>query len=68
MMLGGTALAGHHHHHHGNHGGNGYGGEATNNCVNVGVPILSGIGIAGRGAANGASCDARANGFGGDAH
>jgi len=51
----------------GNTGGSGTGGTATNNCVNVGVPILSGIGIAGTGSASGASCDATANGTGGNA-
>jgi len=46
----GTALAGN-------------GGSATNNCVNVGVPILSGIGLlAGEGAVSAASCSASANG------
>lgn len=69
MMLAGTALAGHHHHWWGDSdGGNGKGGKATNNCVNVGVPILSGIGVAGQGGANGASCYASANGSGGDGH
>ena len=47
-------------------GGNGAGGTATNNCVNVGVPIASGTGIAGKGTANAASCDTQANGTGGD--
>jgi hypothetical protein len=51
----------------GNTGGSGTGGTATNNCLNVGVPILSGIGIAGTGAASGASCLATANGTGGNA-
>ncbi len=51
----------------GNTGGSGTGGTATNNCVNVGVPILSGIGIAGEGSASGASCNATANGTGGNA-
>jgi len=42
-------------------GGNG--GSATNNCVNVGIPILSGIGLlGGEGAASAASCSASANG------
>ena len=50
----------------GNSGGNGTGGTATNNCLNVGVPILSGIGIAGSGTANGAACNASANGAGGN--
>ena len=51
----------------GNTGGSGTGGKATNNCLNVGIPILSGIGVAGTGSANGASCDASANGAGGNA-
>jgi hypothetical protein len=70
MLLGGTALAWHHHHHwwSDDDGGNGKGGTATNNCLNVGVPILSGIGVAGEGLAGGASCYASANGSGGDAH
>jgi len=49
-------------------GGAGTGGTATNNCLNVGVPILSGIGIAGTGAVTGASCTATANGTGGNAY
>ena len=41
----------------------GDGGTATNNCVNVGVPILSGINvIAGQGTAIAAACTANANG------
>jgi hypothetical protein len=66
MLLGGTALAHNHHHHHSD-GGNGYGGKATNNCINVGVPIASGNGIFGSGHASGAHCYASANGYGGDA-
>lgn len=57
-LLSGTALA--------DEGGNGTGGSATNNCLNVGVPILSGIGVAGTGSANAASCSASANGTGGN--
>jgi hypothetical protein len=59
LALGGTALAG---------GGiddvavGGKGGTATNNCLNVGIPILSGLGIAGQGSGTGASCNATANG------
>jgi len=49
-----------------NVGGNGAGGQATNNCLNVGVPVLSGTGIAGKGSVNAASCDATANGQGGN--
>jgi hypothetical protein len=48
-------------------GGAGKGGTATNNCLNVGVPILSGIGLGGSGTASGASCSATANGTGGSA-
>jgi len=59
----GVALAGGHE----NQGGNGVGGTATNNCLNVGVDLLSGTGIAGQGTANAASCDATANGTGGNA-
>jgi hypothetical protein len=59
-MLGGVALAE-------DTGGSGTGGTATNNCLNVGVPILSGIGVAGQGTASGASCAATANGTGGNA-
>jgi hypothetical protein len=59
-LLSGTALA--------DSGGNGTGGSATNNCLNVGVPILSGLGVAGHGTATAASCDASANGTGGSAH
>ena len=46
-------------------GGSGAGGTATNNCVNVGVPILAGTGIAGQGTAVAAQCNATANGQGG---
>ena len=60
VMLGGTAMA------WDGGGGSGTGGTATNNCLNVGVPILSGIGIAGTGFASGASCAATANGTGGN--
>ena len=46
----GTALAGN-------------GGTATNNCLNVGIPILSGLNvIAGQGTAIAAACTANANG------
>jgi len=61
-LLGGVALAAT------DVGGAGTGGTATNNCLNVGVPILSGIGIAGTGSATGASCSATANGSGGNAY
>jgi hypothetical protein len=78
-VFGGVALAGGHccnSHHHNNHhsynhntrGGDGVGGKATNNCLNVGVPILSGIGVGGQGGADGASCVASADGNGGNAY
>lgn len=60
LALGGTALAG--------AGGvddvavGGKGGTATNNCLNIGIPILSGLGIGGQGSATGAGCTATANG------
>jgi hypothetical protein len=74
--LGGMALAGGHHHcceyKHSHSKGKSYsdndyarggdGGKATNNCVNIGVPILSGIGVGGEGKAGGAGCTANANG------
>ena len=60
---------GHHHSYsHNSRGGDAFGGKATNNCVNVGVPILSGDGIGGQGFANGASCSASADAYGGDAY
>lgn len=40
----------------------GAGGAATNNCLNVGLNLLSGLGVAGQGTATGASCAASANG------
>lgn len=61
-LLGGVAFAA------GDSGGSGAGGTATNNCLNVGVPILSGLGVAGTGTASGASCAASANGSGGNAN
>jgi hypothetical protein len=79
-VFGGVALAGchdgchshHHGHHHGSYhhtrGGDAFGGEATNNCLNVGVPILSGDAIGGSGKAQGAGCYASANASGGDAY
>ena len=74
--FGGIALAECHHHHHGEHhrsshsteGGNGTGGTAINNCLNLGIPILSGIGLLGQGDAKGATCTANANGTGGNAY
>ncbi len=63
-VLGGVALA-----TDGNSfAGSGTGGTATNNCLNVGVPVLSGIGLGGSGVASGASCAAAANGTGGSAY
>jgi hypothetical protein len=63
VMLGGTALA------WGGEdtGGAGTGGTATNNCLNVGAPIIAGNGVIGQGTAVGASCNASANGTGGNA-
>jgi hypothetical protein len=61
-IFGGVALAG------GEHAGSGKGGKATNDCLNVGVDLLAGIGVAGQGVANGASCSASANGTGGGAY
>ena len=58
----------HHSSDHNTRGGDGYGGNATNNCLNVGAPILSGIGVGGSGSADGASCTANANGSGGNAY
>ena len=34
----------------------GDGGAATNNCLNVGIPILSGLGVAGTGNPSAAVC------------
>ncbi|MDQ2707536.1 MAG: hypothetical protein M3Z25_07810 [Actinomycetota bacterium] len=76
-MFGGVALAGNCYksggddkssYSHNSEGGDGKGGTATNNCLNVGVPILSGIGILGQGKAGGASCNASADGNGGAAY
>jgi hypothetical protein len=66
--FGGVALAWDGHHSHFARGGNGTGGKATNNCINIGIPILSGIGLAGSGKASGATCTASANGTGGAAY
>jgi hypothetical protein len=60
-----------HHHSSGDHntrGGDGVGGDATNNCLNVGIPILSGLGVGGSGDAGGAGCVASADGSGGNAY
>ena len=46
-------------------GGNGVGGTATNNCLNVGIDLLAGTGVAGQGTALAATCNATANGSGG---
>ncbi len=48
-------------------GAGGAGGTATNNCINIGIPVLSGLGIAGQGSATGASCTASAPGGAGGA-
>lgn len=73
--FGGMALAGKHHcceykqsHSKGksysdnDYARGGDGGKATNNCINIGVPILSGIGVGGEGKSGGAGCTANANG------
>ena len=49
-------------HHDNDYARGGDGGNATNNCLNVGVGILSGIGAGGSGTANPATCNASANG------
>jgi hypothetical protein len=69
-LFGGSALAwgGWHHHGYFDRGGDGVGGKAVNNCLNIGVPIASGIGLAGSGDAKGATCTATANGSGGGAY
>jgi hypothetical protein len=66
--LGGVALAFDGHHGINNKGGNGTGGKATNNCLNIGLGLLSGIGLGGTGSATGATCNASANGTGGSAY
>jgi hypothetical protein len=81
-IFGGVALAcNHHHSHHKSHhccdsdggdhntrGGDAFGGKAINNCLNLGIPILSGNGILGQGEASGAGCYASADAAGGDAY
>jgi hypothetical protein len=58
-LLSGTALAG---------GGSGTGGSGNNNCIPVGVNVLSGIGLlVGQGAAGAGSCSVDASGHGGNA-
>jgi hypothetical protein len=65
-LFGGTALAG-----AGdditNTGGNGGNATSTNNCLNVGVPILSGIAVGGTASAVGAQCVANSTGGAGGA-
>lgn len=65
--FGGVALAWDGHHSHFARGGNGARGKAANNCLNIGIPILSGIGLGGSGKASGATCNASTNGTGGSA-
>jgi len=65
LALSGTGFAGVSYAGWGAEGGNGTGGTATNNCLNVGIPILAGTGIAGQGTAVAAQCNATANGSGG---
>lgn len=74
-ILGGVALACQHHTHHDGHstghvaeGGDGKGGNATNNCIIIGGSVLSGLGVGGSGSADGGKCVANANGGGGDAY
>ncbi len=71
-MFGGAALAGgwgHGNGHGGDYGGNGTGGKQTNNCLNIGLDLLSGIGLGGEGKGSGASCsNSGANGTGGSAY
>ncbi|MGQ0480575.1 MAG: hypothetical protein ACT4O0_06035 [Pseudonocardia sp.] len=62
-VLGGVALAS----GSDSYAGSGTGGAATNNCLNIGVDVLSGIGLGGTGVASGASCAADASGTGGSA-
>ena len=57
-VFGGVALA----------DGSGKGGTATDNCLNVGVDVLAGIGVAGQGVADPATCGASANGTGGSTY
>ncbi len=64
-LFGGVAMAGSDIVNDG--GAGGAGGTATNNCLNVGVPILSGLGVAGQGSAVGAQCVASAPGGAGGA-
>jgi hypothetical protein len=61
-MFGGTALA------WDGEGGAGTGGSGTNNCIPIGVNLLSGIGLlVGQGAASAGSCSVDASGHGGNA-
>lgn len=48
-------------------GAGGNGGTSTNNCLNVGVPVLSGIAVGGTASAVGAHCTSAANGGAGGA-
>jgi hypothetical protein len=63
-LFGGAAMAGGIH-NDGGAGGNG--GTATNNCLNVGVPVLSGIAVGGTASAVGAQCTSSAGGGAGGA-
>ena len=63
VALGGIALAG-----IGDSGGAGIGGTATDNCVPIGVNVLSGLGVIGQGTALAGTCAASAQGIGGHAN
>jgi len=67
-LFGGVALAddgkgkGKHGNDVTNTGGRGGDATATNNCLNIGIPILSGLAIGGTSSATGAYCEANATG------
>jgi hypothetical protein len=64
-LFGGVALANDGKNGHNdirNTGGAGGNGTATNNCLNIGIPILSGLALGGTASATGASCTATATG------
>ena len=67
-LFGGVALANDgkdgkdHHVEVTNTGGAGGNGTATNNCLNIGIPLLSGIALGGTATVTGASCTATGTG------
>jgi hypothetical protein len=61
-LFGGAALAGDGRDITNDGGAGGAGGTATNNCLNIGIPILSGLALGGTSSATGASCTATAPG------